>query len=152
MNINRIIKIGFVQINNSFSNQNYLPYSVGILQSYAQKYLCRPEKYEYLLPIFSRIPIKDAVKQLLSANIAFFSVYILNLKISLKIAEELKKKKKLIIVFGGPQIPIIADESIQRLANMEKIKNSFNGINIKLMKCTGISEAYNIILKANFGF
>ena len=33
------IKIGLVQINNSFSNQNYFPYSVGILQAYAQKYL-----------------------------------------------------------------------------------------------------------------
>jgi L-Ala-D/L-Glu epimerase len=45
-------------------------------------------------------------------------------------------------------IPIIADESIQRLADLEKIKNSFNGINIKLMKCSGIAEAYKMILKA----
>jgi len=45
-------------------------------------------------------------------------------------------------------IPIIADESVQRYSDIEKIKNSFNGINIKLMKCTGINEAYKMIIKA----
>ncbi|MCX6173848.1 MAG: dipeptide epimerase [Ignavibacteriales bacterium] len=45
-------------------------------------------------------------------------------------------------------IPIIADESVQRYSDIEKIKNSFNGINIKLMKCTGINEAYKMIMKA----
>ena len=42
-------------------------------------------------------------------------------------------------------IPIIADESMQRLSDIEKIKNSFTGINIKLMKCTGMNEADKII-------
>ena len=28
------IKVGLVQINNSFSGQSYLPYSVGLLESY----------------------------------------------------------------------------------------------------------------------
>ena len=42
-------------------------------------------------------------------------------------------------------IPIIADESMQRLGDIEKIKNSFTGINIKLMKCTGMDEADKII-------
>lgn len=38
------IKVGLVQINNSFSNQNYLPYSVGLLQAYAQKYAQIPAR------------------------------------------------------------------------------------------------------------
>ena len=41
------IKIGLVQINNSFSNQNYFPYSVGILQAYAQKYLKDKEHVKF---------------------------------------------------------------------------------------------------------
>ena len=45
-------------------------------------------------------------------------------------------------------IPIIADESVRRFSDIEEIKNSFNGINIKLMKCTGMNEAYKMILKA----
>ncbi|MCX6167829.1 MAG: dipeptide epimerase [Ignavibacteriales bacterium] len=45
-------------------------------------------------------------------------------------------------------IPIIADESILRLSDLDKIKNSFTGINIKLMKCTGMYEAGKIIKAA----
>jgi L-Ala-D/L-Glu epimerase len=45
-------------------------------------------------------------------------------------------------------LPIIADEAFQRFSDLEKIKDSYEGINIKLMKCTGIMEAYRIILRA----
>jgi L-alanine-DL-glutamate epimerase-like enolase superfamily enzyme len=45
-------------------------------------------------------------------------------------------------------IPIIADEAVQRLSDLDKIKNAYSGINIKLMKCTGISEAYKMIIRA----
>jgi len=42
-------------------------------------------------------------------------------------------------------LPIIADESVQRYADIEKIRDAFDGINIKLMKCTGMHEAYKMI-------
>ncbi len=42
-------------------------------------------------------------------------------------------------------MPIFADESIQRLADVKRIKGAFSGINIKLMKCTGMSEAWRMI-------
>ncbi len=45
-------------------------------------------------------------------------------------------------------LPIIADESVQRLSDIERIKNAFNGINIKLMKCTGLAEARKMIALA----
>ena len=45
-------------------------------------------------------------------------------------------------------LPIIADESVQRLSDIVKIKDVFSGINIKLMKCTGIREAYKMIIMA----
>lgn len=45
-------------------------------------------------------------------------------------------------------IPIIADEAFQRLNDLGKIQEAYSGINIKLMKCTGIREAYKIIMKA----
>jgi len=38
-------------------------------------------------------------------------------------------------------LPIFADESVQRLADVERLKGVFSGINIKLMKCTGMHEA-----------
>ncbi|MCQ2145766.1 MAG: dipeptide epimerase [Bacteroidales bacterium] len=42
-------------------------------------------------------------------------------------------------------IPVIADESCQRLKDVSSLKGIFSGINIKLMKCTGMSEAWKMI-------
>lgn len=41
-------------------------------------------------------------------------------------------------------LPIFADESIQRLKDIDHIKGAFHGINIKLMKCTGMHEAWKM--------
>ncbi len=43
------------------------------------------------------------------------------------------------------EIPLIADESCKRLADISNIKDCFDGINIKLMKSTGLNEAYKMI-------
>ena len=37
-------------------------------------------------------------------------------------------------------IPILADESFQNYADLERIQQSFDGVNLKLMKCGGIAE------------
>ncbi|MBP5675616.1 MAG: dipeptide epimerase [Bacteroidales bacterium] len=42
-------------------------------------------------------------------------------------------------------LPIIADESIQRVKDIAPIAGAFHGINIKLMKCTGMREALKMI-------
>ena len=45
-------------------------------------------------------------------------------------------------------LPIFADESIQRLSDIPRIKGAFTGINIKLMKCTGLLEARKMLTYA----
>lgn len=45
-------------------------------------------------------------------------------------------------------LPIFADESIQRLSDVEAMKGVFSGINIKLMKCTGMREAWKMVTLA----
>jgi L-alanine-DL-glutamate epimerase-like enolase superfamily enzyme len=42
-------------------------------------------------------------------------------------------------------LPIFADESLQRLTDVPKLKGAFTGVNIKLMKCTGMREAWKIL-------
>jgi L-alanine-DL-glutamate epimerase-like enolase superfamily enzyme len=42
-------------------------------------------------------------------------------------------------------LPVIADESCQRLTDIPKLKGAFHGVNIKLMKCTGMREAREMI-------
>jgi L-alanine-DL-glutamate epimerase-like enolase superfamily enzyme len=45
-------------------------------------------------------------------------------------------------------LPIIGDEAVQRLPDVRKAWGVYDGINIKLMKCTGMREAYKMILLA----
>jgi L-alanine-DL-glutamate epimerase-like enolase superfamily enzyme len=45
-------------------------------------------------------------------------------------------------------IPIIGDESVQRLPDVEKAKGVYHGINIKLMKSAGMYEGHQMLLKA----
>ena len=45
-------------------------------------------------------------------------------------------------------IPIIADESCVGLKDLEKCKDVFSGINIKLTKCSGVTPALEMIKKA----
>ncbi|MEQ8195247.1 MAG: cobalamin-dependent protein [Rhodospirillales bacterium] len=100
------IKIGLVQINNSFSGQNYLPYSVACLQSYAMARAQRPERYHFLPPIYKRIPIRDAVSHVKDADVVGFSSYVWNAQISLETARRIKEQRpETLIVFGGPQVP-----------------------------------------------
>ena len=45
-------------------------------------------------------------------------------------------------------LPVFADESCQRLSDVLRLKDVFTGINIKLMKCTGMREAWKMITLA----
>jgi L-Ala-D/L-Glu epimerase len=42
-------------------------------------------------------------------------------------------------------LPIIADEACQRLTDVKKLHGAYSGINIKLMKCTGLREAREMV-------
>lgn len=42
-------------------------------------------------------------------------------------------------------LPTIADEGVQRLVDIPKLKGAYSGINIKLMKCTGMREAHRMM-------
>lgn len=45
-------------------------------------------------------------------------------------------------------LPVFADESLQRLGDVAALRGAFHGINIKLMKCTGMREAWKMVTLA----
>ena len=45
-------------------------------------------------------------------------------------------------------LPIMADEACQRLSDVKKLHGYYSGINIKLMKCTGLHEAREMVTLA----
>ncbi|MBI3919611.1 MAG: radical SAM protein [Betaproteobacteria bacterium] len=108
------LTVGLVQINNSFSGQNYLPYAAGLLQAYVQAYAKHPGRYTFPLPIYSRIPLKRAVEQVLGVGVIGFSTYVWNIRISLEIARQVKQlQPETLIVFGGPQVPDRAEQFLR---------------------------------------
>ena len=46
---------------------------------------------------------------------------------------------------GKVHIPIIADEACLHPSDIPKLANSYDGVNIKLMKCGGVLEAFRMI-------
>lgn len=49
---------------------------------------------------------------------------------------------------GESPLPIVGDEGIQRLSDLKTASNYYHGINIKLMKSTGLREAYKMAIVA----
>jgi L-alanine-DL-glutamate epimerase-like enolase superfamily enzyme len=54
-------------------------------------------------------------------------------------------KDEMAWVTAQSPLPLIADESVKRLSDLEQLKGVFSGVNIKLMKCTGLNEALKMI-------
>src|SRR3990167_4979183 len=89
----RKIKIGPIQLNNSFSDQYYLPLSVGMLQAYAKKHLAHPKSYEFSIPIHQFMRIEEASELLSDNDVVGFSSYVWNEQNTLAIARDYKRRK-----------------------------------------------------------
>jgi radical SAM superfamily enzyme YgiQ (UPF0313 family) len=114
-NNNSPVKVGLVQINNNYSGQSYLPYSIGLLQSYVQANATNPLRYEFLIPIHLRVPVEEALIKLNGADIVGFSAYVWNIRLSLEIARRFKEVNPFaVIVFGGPQVPNHAESFLRK--------------------------------------
>ena len=109
------IKVGLVQINNSFSGANYLPYSTGLLQVYAEKHLKQSDRFEFLLPLYKRCKVDDGVKHFNSTDLVGFSLYVWNELLSLEILRRLKESNpEKLVIWGGPQVPDNAEEFLRK--------------------------------------
>jgi radical SAM superfamily enzyme YgiQ (UPF0313 family) len=109
------MRVGLVQINmggkrarNTDGEEppafGLLPYSVGLLKAYAKVHAA--DEHEWLLPIYRRVPVGEGADALAGADVVGFSAYVWNVRLSLAIADEIKRRRpETLIVFGGPQVP-----------------------------------------------
>lgn len=132
----RPLTVGLVQINNSFSGQNYLPYAVALLEAYVRAQAADPARYYFKLPIYKRIAISAAVEQLLDCDIVGFSTYVWNAQISLEIARRLKARRpEILIVFGGPHVPDQPEEFLRANPSIDvAIHNEGEKIFLRLLE------------------
>jgi len=101
-----IVKVGLSNINISFGGQTYLPYSMGLLQSYALMNLTNPETFEFSNPLYKKTSVEDGVDKLRGSEIVFFSLSLWNAELSKTIAEQIKRENPdTMVVFGGCSVP-----------------------------------------------
>ena len=72
------IKIGATQINNGFSGQYYLPYSIGLLYAFIKRNSNRSEIYEFNSIIYKRKPLDESFEHLKDRDVVLFSIYVWN--------------------------------------------------------------------------
>lgn len=109
------MKVGLVQISIGLAwsqpgsdepsaEYDLLPYSVGLLAAHARQ--SAAEQHEFSMPVYSRLPVAEAVERLLGNDVVGFSLYVWNVNLSMAIAAELKRREPgVTIVVGGPQVP-----------------------------------------------
>jgi tRNA A37 methylthiotransferase MiaB len=95
-------------------NWEGIPYPVGLLQAYVQRYTSDPSRYRFGVPLHRRVPVEEAVAHLDGSDVAAFSTYVWNIRMSLEIARRLKERRpETLTVFGGPQVPDRAEEFLR---------------------------------------
>ena len=100
------MRAALIQIGDSFGDQQYLPYAVGLLQAYAQSRLVDPGMVHFGIPLYRRMHPIEAIDYLEDSEILFFSVYLWNHALSREIARLYRESHPdAVIVFGGPQVP-----------------------------------------------
>lgn len=96
----------FVQVNYRYGTNVFLPYSIGLLQAYAETLPEVRENFRFLEPIYLRETPADVVLRIERPAVACFSSYIWNWEYNKALARLLKMAfPECLIVFGGTQVP-----------------------------------------------
>lgn len=84
----------------------YLPHVAGLLQASVQRHAPDAADIDFLVPLYKRISVAEAAAHLAEADVVGLSVYVWNIRLSLAIAREVKRRKpQALVVLGGPQVP-----------------------------------------------
>jgi len=97
------------QVNHAYGDNFFLPYSVGLLQAYAQKDQVLRDAYEFQPLIFRREPITDVLTRMAGKppDVLGISCYIWNTVYSLALATRVKAAfPGCLVVAGGPNVPV----------------------------------------------
>lgn len=104
-------KVSLVQVNFQQGprhlNAHYLPYSVGVLWSYAYQFESIREKYQLDHVICIRDSIDQVAERLQEQKVVAFSCYVWNRSYSLALAKKIKSQTpNCMIIFGGPELQL----------------------------------------------
>lgn len=103
-------KIYLSQVNNSYGNNAFLPYSVGLLWSYASSLGCIASNYRLGGFIYLREDLDVAMAKIEDPSVLALSCYIWNWSYSMQLAKAVKQAyPSCRIIIGGPESPDRSD-------------------------------------------
>ena len=109
-----MIDVVLSQFNNEFNFDKtsfYLPYSAGLLSTYAKKHYSGEEQLHFNSLMFRRSGLESTAEKISVNDVAGFSTYSWNWNFSIEVARLAKlKNKNLFVVFGGPQVPMNSEK------------------------------------------
>lgn len=99
-----------VQVNNSYGKNAFLPYSVGLLQSFALTNNLISDAYDFKGFVYLRESFEDISARFDKPDVVGISCYIWNWNYSISLAKHIKSCfPGCLIVLGGPHIPVRSD-------------------------------------------
>lgn len=100
------LTVGLIQITEPMDELHYLPYSIGLLQTYVEAHGEHADQMVFLPPTWLREPRARILPRLASADVLGFSVHVWNYRYTLALAAAAKAQRPdCLILFGGPHVP-----------------------------------------------
>ncbi len=113
-------------------NAHYLPYSAGVLWSYANQSPLIKENYELRHLIWKREDVEAVATRLRGSSVVGFSTYVWNRNYNYKLASRLKELSPATqIVFGGPEVPITDPNVFKRFPFIDVVVKGEGEISFK---------------------
>ena len=113
-------------------NSYYLPYSVGVVWSYAAKFEEITDQFELDVLIWKREDLDETVDRLISSDIVGFSTYIWNRNYNYALAKRIKEKNPdCLIILGGPEPPITKSNMFEQLPFVDLVVKQEGEITFK---------------------
>ncbi len=144
--------VSFLQINNSFSGQNYLPYSAALLTSYFETFSSASDEYNFRPFIYKRDSINNLLSHCEGSKIIALSLYAWNSRLSLAFAKAYKKiNPDSFIIVGGPSVPDNSEEFLRANEYLDVALHNEGEIAFqKLLEIQASSKDYSLVPSASF--
>lgn len=136
-------------------NAHYLPYSVGVLWAYVNQFEEINTYYELDKLLWRRTNIKETAASLAGNDIVAFSTYVWNKNYNYAVAQEVKRlNPNVILVFGGPEIPITKKDIFKRYPFMDYVVKSegeivFKNLLISLKNNSEVAQVAGLLINDN---
>ena len=101
-----MISCQLAQFNNNYGNQYYIPYSIGVLTSFARQDRRIAEGVGFPAFLYKREAPERIADRIGQVDVLGLSCYVWNWRLSLAVASEVRRRNPdVLIVVGGPHVP-----------------------------------------------